>query len=467
VTGLSGRPLARTRVLATLVLAGAVAGLSPRAVRAESAPLPVLTAAQQLAIARVFAPTLVYHPLELYFPTSSMGVATIEPWPARVEQYRALSTQEKMDRATLAYRVFPRLEDGQIEVIVEYWCYYVYNAYTIRGAWLPYRASDNHPHDLERLYVVLRAADLGWPDDGAAGDAWAREAFQIVRVVANAHDGSIPPNQYRVGEGEALRAPLSILVERGSHAMAPDINRDGRFTPNIDNSEVSKVRWGIRDNGSTWRWYLQHFMDVRDASAVRLCGPVASPAQDPPACPRYSLYPADDLQRWFQELQLSARDREDVVGRTSWVVRTFGDFRVEHLMAPLDAADGREFEKMLRRRKVSETGFVAGFTTVDHTPALVLSRRYFWEVPSPRYPDILAEAVAIFPNDRRTLFETTVWGSYNIDAITNALIGYGWFTERHLTSPIIAAEVRVGRFRIRPSWRLRDNGFDTRITTTF
>ena len=253
--------------------------------------------------------------------------------------------------------------------------------------------------------------NLGWPDDGAAGDAWAREAFQIVRVVANAHDGSIPPNQYRVGEGEALRAPLSILVERGSHAMAPDINRDGRFTPNIDNSEVSKVRWGIRDNGSTWRWYLQHFMDVRDASAVRLCGPVASPAQDPPACPRYSLYPADDLQRWFQELQLSARDREDVVGRTSWLVRTFGDFRVEHLMAPLDAADGREFEKMLRRRKVSETGFVAGFTTVDHTPALVLSRRYFWEVPSPRYPDILAEAVAIFPNDRRTLFEATVWGS--------------------------------------------------------
>ena len=157
MTGLSGRRQARTRILATLVLVGAVAGLSPRAVRAESAPLPVLTAAQQLAIARVFAPTLVYHPLELYFPTSSMGVATIEPWPARVEQYRALSAQEKMDRATLAYRVFPRLEDGQIEVIVEYRCYYVYNAYTIRGAWLPYRASDNHPHDLERLYVVLEA----------------------------------------------------------------------------------------------------------------------------------------------------------------------------------------------------------------------------------------------------------------------------------------------------------------------
>src|SRR5262245_18085575 len=179
-----------------------------RAACAESAPLPVLTAAQQLAIARVFAPTLVYHPQELYFPTSSMGVAALEPWPARVEQYRALTTQEKLDRATLAYRVFPRLEDGQIEILVEYWCYYVYNAYTIRGAWLPYRASDDHPHDLERLYVVLRPTDLVWPGESAEGDEWAREAFQIVRVVANAHNGSIPPNQYRVREGETLRAPL-------------------------------------------------------------------------------------------------------------------------------------------------------------------------------------------------------------------------------------------------------------------
>jgi hypothetical protein len=34
--------------------------------------------------------------------------------------------------AALAYRVFPRSDDRQAEIIVEYWCYYVFNAYTIK-----------------------------------------------------------------------------------------------------------------------------------------------------------------------------------------------------------------------------------------------------------------------------------------------------------------------------------------------
>lgn len=445
----------------------AVVALSSREASAESPALPVLTAAQQIAIARGFAPTLLFHSQEPYLPTSAIAGPVLEPWPVRVQQYSALTTQEKLDRATLAYRVFPRFEDGQIEIVVEYWCYYVYNAYRIRGAWLPYRASDNHPNDLERLYVVLRSNRLAWPADAAGGDAWARETFQIVRVVANAHDGSIPPNHFRVREGNRLEAPANILVERGAHAMAPDVNRDGRFTPNVDSSGVSKVRWGIRDLGSTWRWYLQSFMDVRDASAITLCGPVPSAALEPPDCPRYTLYPADDLQRWYQELQLSERARDDLVGRTPWFVRTFGDTRVEQLMAPLDEADGRHFEQMLRRRKLAETGFAAGFTTVDHAPTLVVSRRAFWEVPSARYPDILAEVVALFPRDRRTLYEATVWGSYNLDAITNVLGGVGWFSEAQSASPVIGAEVRIGRLRVRPNWRVIDGGFDARITTVF
>ena len=452
-----------------IVFACAAVVVPSRAVWAQSDDLPVLTPAEQLAIARGFAPTLVYHPDELYFPTSSIGATALKPVSERVEQYRALTTEEKIDRATLAYRVFPRLEDGQIEIVVEYWCYYVYNAYTIRGAWLPYRASANHANDLERLYVVLRPNGQGWHVDAAAvvSEAWAREAFDIVRVVANAHDGGIPPNQYRVREGERLDPTLSILVERGSHAMAADVDRDGRFQPDVDNSGVSKVRWGIRDSGSTWRWYLKSFMDPRDATAIRLCGPVPSPALDPPGCARYSLYPADDLQDWFQALQLSARDRDDVVGRTPWFMRMFGDARIEHLLAPLDEADGRHFDQMLRRRKLTETGFAFGFTTVDHAPALVLSRRSFWEVPSARYPDILLEVAALFPRGRRAMLETTAWGSYNLDAMTNVLVGFGWFSERQVASPVIGVEVRAGRFRVRPNWRLLDGGFDARITTGF
>jgi len=465
VTDVLGSRQGGTRTVVTLFLALAISTLWSRTLGAAPADPPVLSQAQQLAIARAFAPTLVFHPDERYFPTSSMGAAA-EGWSARIEAYRALSRPEKLSHAALAYRAFSRLDDGHVDVIVEYWCYYVYNAYTIRGSWLAYRVPDNHPNDLERLYVVLRSTEDAWRD-GPADDAWARGAFRVSRVVANAHGGSIPPNQYNVPEGEALEPPVTILVERGSHAMAPDVDRDGRFLPGVDSTARSKVQWGVRDDGSTWRWYRQSFMDRRDASAIRLCGPLEASDPVDSTCPRYSLYPADDLQHWFEDLALSTRDREDVVGRTPWLVRAFGDVRVEHLMAPPDAADGREFEKLLQRRKLTETGFVVGFTTVDHAPTVVLSRRFFWEVPSPRYPDVLVEAVALLPKGRRTLVETTVWGSYNVDAITNVLVGFGWFSERGGTSPVIGAEVRIGRFRLRPNWRLRDGGFDARVTTTF
>jgi hypothetical protein len=164
---------------------------------------------------------------------------------------------------------------------------------------------------------------------------------------------------------------------------------------------------------------------------------------------------------------LSTADRDEIVGRTSWLVRTFGDARIENLMVPSDPANGHVLDRMLRRRSKNETGFVAGFTTVDHAPALVVGRRSSWEVPFGYAPDILAEAVALLPNGRHTLFEATVWGSYRVDAITNVMIGYGWFSESGSGSVAVGTELRIGRFKVRPSWRLNDGGFDSRVTTTF
>ena len=445
-----------------------VAGLLGQPAAADSKSLPVLSPTQQSILAHVFAPTLVFHRDEEFFPVSSITTSTGERvpdhWSSRVDQYRALSIADKLDRSALAYRVFTREQGGHLEVVVEYWCYYVYNAYTVKGGWLPYRVRDDHPHDLERLYLVLRTTGP-WVD--ASDEMWARASFRVDRVVANAHDGSIAPNQYRAKTGQAVATPVNIMVERGSHAMAPDINRDGRFTPGVDSSSSLKAQWGIRDRGSTWRWYLDSFMDTRDASSVRLCGPLADRAADDRPCTRYALYPAEGLQRWFQELQLSSEDRQQVVGRTSWLVRTFGDARVEDLMAPTDPPNGHVLDRMLRRRAQSETGFVAGFTTVDHSPTLIVGRRSFWELPSGQAPDLLVEAMALLPSDHRTLFEATAWGSYRIDAITNVLVGYGWFSEKGSFSPVLGSEFRAGRFRVRPSVRLSDGGFDTRVTTGF
>ena len=433
---------------------------------AYAEPAPVLSPAQQLALARIYAPTLVFHPQEQYFPTNprpSSVDEVVAAWSSRVDQYRALTPGDKLGRAALAYRVFTRVDGDHVEVVVEYWCYYVYNAYTVRGGWFPYRVHDDHPHDLERLYLVLTPVGA-WSD--GADEQWARDAFRVSRIVANAHDGSIAPNQYRAKTDAAVPVPVQVMVEHGSHAMAPDIDRDGRFTPGVDSDNVLKAQWGIRDKGSTWRWYLHSFMQPREASAIRLCGPESDLAVD--VCPRYSLYPAEGLQHWFQELRLSSEDREEILGRTSWLMKAFGDVRVEELMVPADPANGHALDRMLNRRSSSETGFVVGFTTVDHSPTLVLGRRRHWELPigAGYAPDILAEGVALLSNGR-TLFEGTVWGSYRVDAITNVMIGYGWFTESGSASLAAGTEIRAGRFRVRPSWRLNDGGFDARFTTTF
>jgi hypothetical protein len=453
------------RVVLYLARMAIVVGVLVDPLAAGAAAAPVLSPAQQQSLARVYAPTLVFHPQEQYFPISSIvpaGDAAVGSWSSRVDQYRALDRAEKLRRGALAYRVFTRTRDRHVEVVVEYWCYYVYNAFTVRGGWLPYRVHDDHAHDLERLYLVLRPAGE-WVDGD--DETWARETFRIDRVVANAHDGSIAPNQYRVHARETLKVPLTVMVERGSHAMAPDVDGDGRFTPGVDSINALKAQWGIRDTGSTWRWYRKSFMDRRDSSAIRVCGPASELGDD--RCPRYALYPAESLQRWFQDLDLSSAEREDIVGTTSWLVRTFGDVRVESLMVPTDPPNGRVLDRMVQRRSRSETGFVAGFTTVDHAPAAVIGRRTFWELPSGYAPDILVEAVALLPTDRRTLFEATVWGSYRVDAITNVLIGYGWFSESGGGSLALGTEVRIGRFKVRPSWRVSDGGFDSRFTTTF
>ena len=135
-------------------------------------------------------------------------------------------------------------------------------------------------------------------------------------------------------------------------------------------------------------------------------------------------------------------------------------------MVPTDPADGRVLDAMVGRR-TADAGFVAGFKSVARAPALIVGRRYFWAVPSRHAPDIAAEAVAVFPSGRRRMVEATVWGSYSVDAITNVLVGAGWFSEGQAVDVLAGVDLRIGRFRVRPVWRLRQGALDSRVTTTF
>jgi hypothetical protein len=454
---------------------------------ADSAEPVALTSAERAAIGRAFAPILVFHPLEDYFPTSPMfpfdsnelpelrGVPDVRSRMGsqitRVGQYRQLSTAEKLHHAALQYRVFSRTVRGHVEIVAEYWCYYVFNAFTVHGAWLPYRVPDNHPHDLERIYFVLRLSSESLSAVDAPNEQWARSAFYIERVIANAHDGNVPPNEYHARRGEQLLPPLSVLVERGSHAMAPDINRDGRFTPGIDSTASRKLLWGIRDGGATWGRYRQSYMIGRGDSSVRLCPGTDDLSESEPRCQPYALYPAADLQRWFRGIQFTHTDLSELVGRTPWMVRAFGDVRIERLMIPPDPPDGRVLDAMLRRRAKTETGFVAGLTTTGaHVPTFIAGRRYFWAVQSRYAPDIMAEASVLLPmgTGGHRKAEATILGSYAVDAITNVVVGSGWFSDGRSGQDVLAGlDLRIGRFRVRPTWRFREATFDSRITMTF
>jgi hypothetical protein len=411
-----------------------------------------LTPDEQLSIARSFAPMLVFHPDEEYFPVSSMYELD-SPVGDRVASYRDLTHDAKLSLAAVGYRVFPRVDHGESEIVVEYWCHYVYNEYSVRLAFLPLRVSDNHPEDLERLYVVLAT-------DPVTG------IYHIRRVVANAHDGSVPPNEYDTQIGGPITAPLTMLVERGSHAMAPDINHDGSFTPRIDSTTTGKMLWGIRDEGKAWSWYRRSFMDMRDATAVHLC--VAAGDAQAPQCRPYALYAVSDEQRWFDGLQLTKGDRTEIVGRTSWVDRAFGDVRVENLMVPKDPANDSMLNRMLNRRTRAEGGMEVGFSTTRKAPTAVVGRQFFWDLPSRGVPDITADVTVALPHEGHTSMQGLIAGTYAIDATTNVLFGEGISSRaRRTTDPIVGFDIRVGRFHLEPIHRLHGRGFHTTLALQF
>jgi hypothetical protein len=473
---------------AVLLLAWTFCALVPATLEADDSPVsPPLFSAEKTAIARAFAPLFIFHPDEQYFPVSSAFPMTLEDDvdaemmassgareqlgspEERAERYVALPHQKRVSLAAVGYRVFTRFRHGETEVVVEYWCHYVYNAFTIRGTWLPYRISGNHPQDLERLFLVLSPVPDGPSPTGEPDEAWARRAFRIQRIVANAHDGSVPANEYEVKDGRDLETPVNILVERGSHAMAPDINHDGRFTPEVDSTRTRKLLWGIRDGGSTWGWFRSGQMDARDTDrSVRLCARLSTGEPASGNCSAYRLYQIEDIQRWFDTLDLSEKDRREVIGSTSLFTRTFSNVRVEELMVPHDQPDGRVPDRMLRRRPPSGQGIVAGFASLNNAPGFAVGPRLFRDVTSRRWPDVIAEGVALFPRGQNPVAKASVFGSYTIDAMTNVLIGADWISRAHPSADVVTGiEFHIGMIVVRPSWRLREGVFDSMVVAVF
>ena len=293
-------------------------------------------------LARRFAPVLVFHPAETFFPSNPHPVAQgvqsrgrddapsesdgdgtpgTSPVAERIRAYLDLSREEKLARATVFYRVSTMEAEHGPRLVIEYFLYYLRNPYRTRGGLFPIGFNLTHPHDLERVRVVVR-----WPRPADGPETLADPIVE--GVYPSAHGPDVPDTVVRSRGGRAIAPPIRILVEFGSHAMATDLDGDGRFTPAGDGSEPRKFLWGIRDHGAAWWHYRPSYMEARDdATAVVLRGPPdahATPRSSSAAGPVYRLEPIDTLLTgllWVNSPEAEAIDDD----RASWAVRLFGD----------------------------------------------------------------------------------------------------------------------------------------------
>lgn len=437
----------------------------------------------------MFAPTLVFHPDERYYPTSplvdlSSFVANAEPrdaesWQslgslsARLATYDALPVESKLQLASVFYRVRDASADESRTpgaLTIEYWIYYPRNEYHTHGGLVPIGAGGNHVHDLEHVFIVIRpnrspASRLPTPDsrpstpDSPLRTPDRHPSYHWDTLIASAHIGSVPNNRYHANANDPTSGQPVLLVELGAHAMAPDIDDDGWFTPSVDVSGPRKFVWGVRDRGDIWARYRKSYADRRDpATAVRLTGPtIGSDVDDARChgttrCSAYRLRRAEDLDAHAADALSASRD--DLLIGTPWLKRLFGEVDASQLLAPRLHAEWRDPTRMLNRVVRSERGVAVGFSSMKSMLTPMISARWLLANDITVLPDILLEGGGMLTLDGRALTEATVAATYPIDAITKLVVGGSLLADKlnfedRKPNVIGGVEFRLNRWRVR------------------
>ena len=178
---------------------------------------PILETASQ---ERVFPSSVhLWEKLRSELDVSPTAVSGKEEVDAYLRAYLRLGEARKAE-CTL----YERVSSYSGSWLIEYW---IYSLFDVGGL-------EPHPHDSEHLFVEV---------DKLGGT--------IAALFGGAHGKYAPNNTYLIldDKGYPLELPLFAMVELGKHATAPDVNRDGVFTPGLDENyfkESAKV-WGIRD----------------------------------------------------------------------------------------------------------------------------------------------------------------------------------------------------------------------------
>jgi len=204
---------------------------------------------------RVYAPVLQFEQNEAVFPgrvevwdsslltpteTLPVGVTQLYPGSEQdarrsflLRQYDSIRRQATPPLGPLAApektdplarcAIYYKIVDLGTTWLIQYWFYYPFDV----GGY------GSHLHDSEHLFVEI---------DKLGG--------AVLNVIGAAHGGFTANNVFRTASSQLpVSLPLFAIVELGKHATAPDMNRDGRFTPGLDDNihHSTPQLWGIRD----------------------------------------------------------------------------------------------------------------------------------------------------------------------------------------------------------------------------
>jgi hypothetical protein len=423
-----------------------------------------LSADEQARLAHQFAPVLVFHNDEKFFPVSPLFPITKAPTSdkekmllrlgtteSRTAAYLEMSLAERAKLATVHFRAYPAKRDSRNVVVLEYWFYYVHDEYRVRGNILPIWAGGNHPNDLEHVHLILRRAESG--------------KFVVDELYASAHEGKIPANRYNYGEA-GHDGPTRFFVELGSHAMAPDIDEDGIFTFGIDGDSGSKLQWGIRDEGYTWPRYRGRYMSPRSNGNLVVFeeeNAAISPGEKEDTrfskVYSYRLTSVDSLGEGFAQLDLTGKELKSTFETpTFWFPRVFGrdNGRSQALLMPRPPKSGGDSVGILGVSSL-ERFLILGTTLNVDEPGFLVGARYSFLTHSLIVPDFILETDSIVTRHKNYLSPQFLL-SYPLDGFTRIMFGKSLVTDSWSFSPrqwdtVGTIEVRLGDMRISASAR--------------
>ena len=400
-------------------------------------PASEIPADEQHQLALQFAPVLVFHPEEKYLPCSP------EMWRAQGgseglsgSAYDAVSLEEKARNAVVFYRIYDRGEQR----VVEYWLYYVNDSYRAGGGLFPFWSDASHFNDLEFIFLIL--------DRKPASNDW-----RIEEIISSAHEIN---NIHKMSSDNPPQR-IRFLVELGSHAMAPDLNADGRFTPSWEGRSNSKIVWGIRDYGNIWARYSSAYSSARIAPSAVFLYPKGSDDLVP-VLSRQFTYRLESVSRimsrsfeWKDRLPRNTRN---------WVTRIFSkpDGSSKSLaLPPMHPNFGKPGRAEYNQAAI-ERGLFVGYTPILADYTLFAGYRYTQPSHSRYVPDAVLDSYALLCGDGNDYYEFQMTGAYPVDAISSLVGGFSILSdsisfEHRQLNWVGGFEVRLNRFRFHSTFR--------------